>query len=480
MARLSDSHRVKDAAIWHTALQANLSYVVSGWYKLLGRQWRQGTALREIMRTRTYGHEGAFRVAERYPSPAKALVHSVMGLESLFPVVYCARGRLVRPILASLLIFHAANAYLMGLGRFLTAFASMHPHVAYTAGPKHPAAPDRDDTPVTAVALAAAGIAAWAGVRALRRRIYVLRGAKGTQWHTMPNGDVIAYRFDPGCETEPVLVFCNSLAATSEHFSWIATTVQSHRPCGVLRYDRAGYGASRQTDHTPRGLNAAVRELCDLVGATVNRDRHIVLVGHSLGGDIARRAASSLGNRVAGVVYLDPSHPGQLDRSERQRASSAGFADILTTMAWSTRLGLGVLMSRENWIEDLPSHTRERAFAEYADSRLWTAARREWASILDEYREFDSTLPPVRSPALLVTASKTADTDPEQVVLHNEIAEAHRTGGAHAETTVLHDTDHDSLMTNGTNATQVGALIMEFVRIHASGAKASFGKEAGD
>lgn len=36
---------VTDHALWTVALQATLSYAVSGWAKLAGRSWREGTAL---------------------------------------------------------------------------------------------------------------------------------------------------------------------------------------------------------------------------------------------------------------------------------------------------------------------------------------------------------------------------------------------------------------------------------------------------
>ena len=46
--------------------------------------------------------------------------------------------------------------------------------------------------------------------------------------------------FDPGQHDAPVLA--NSLAATSEHFEWIAAAGKAAESCGILRYDRAGCG----------------------------------------------------------------------------------------------------------------------------------------------------------------------------------------------------------------------------------------------
>ncbi|MFD0430848.1 hypothetical protein ACFQ60_36745 [Streptomyces zhihengii] len=69
LARLAPSPAAQDALVWYVAIQSNLSYVVSGWIKLLGKDWRTGSALTGVLRTRTYGHEKAWRLARRHPAP---------------------------------------------------------------------------------------------------------------------------------------------------------------------------------------------------------------------------------------------------------------------------------------------------------------------------------------------------------------------------------------------------------------------------
>ena len=65
----------------------------------------------------------------------------------------------------------------------------------------------------------------------------------------------------------------------------------------------------------------------------------------------------------------------------------------------------------------------------------------------------------------MLTTQKTAETDPEQLQMHKEIAEAHRAGGATTEVMALQGAGHDLLMTNSTYAIRIGALIMGFVRV---------------
>lgn len=45
-ARLSRSDRVTDVILWATSAQTTLAYLASGWVKLLGKPWREGTASR--------------------------------------------------------------------------------------------------------------------------------------------------------------------------------------------------------------------------------------------------------------------------------------------------------------------------------------------------------------------------------------------------------------------------------------------------
>lgn len=97
LARLAPSSRTQDALIWYVALQGNLSYLISGWVKLLGPDWRSGAALAGVMRTRTYGHEGVWKLAHRYPRTTRALVYGVLSLECLFPVLYLKGGRIDPP-----------------------------------------------------------------------------------------------------------------------------------------------------------------------------------------------------------------------------------------------------------------------------------------------------------------------------------------------------------------------------------------------
>jgi pimeloyl-ACP methyl ester carboxylesterase len=72
----------------------------------------------------------------------------------------------------------------------------------------------------------------------------------------------------------------------------------------VCAYDRAGYGFSDEGPK-PRTLDADVADLRALIQAAGVRTP-VVLVGHSLGSNIARRYAEEHPGDVAGLVLVDP------------------------------------------------------------------------------------------------------------------------------------------------------------------------------
>ena len=106
---------------------------------------------------------------------------------------------------------------------------------------------------------------------------------------------------------------------------------------------------------------------------------------------------------------------------------------------------------------------RSRAFAQYADSRLWQAGMREWDATESDFYGFSGELPPVDAHALVLSAQRTVDRDPEQLLMHNELAASHRGEGRVARNSVIEGADHDSMLTDARIGTDVGRRIIDFV-----------------
>ncbi|WP_395293763.1 alpha/beta fold hydrolase [Kitasatospora hibisci] len=466
-ARMSRTPQVQDALLWYVALQSNLSYAVSGWVKLLGAEWREGTALAGIMRTRTYGHEGMWRWAEQYPGTARWLAHSVLAMECLFPLVYLPGGVLARPMIASAAAFHAANGYFMGLGRFATAFTSMHPMVAYTTTPRsRPEVADRDDTMAAATALSLAGVAAFGALRAVDRRQWARDSWPGSLSVATRHGNKISYYRMSGSAKgrKPVIIMSCGLASSPEMFGWVLQTLREDGACDVITYSRAGIGPSSYAGDEPFTLQESVDDLVDLVTEVAPEDRPVVLVGHSLGGEIARRAALDLGDRVTGVVYLDSSHPEELQRSEKQGETAEALDRSIGIIAASLRSGLGVLMPHPAWVKDLPADVRRRAFAQFADSRIWWTGRREWRAAEEYFRSFEGPLPPIASHAMVLSAQKTAEADAAHAAMCEDLGRAHQGDGRVVQFVTVPRAGHESILTNPGFGQQTARHILAFLR----------------
>ncbi|HEX5565223.1 MAG TPA: alpha/beta hydrolase, partial [Sporosarcina sp.] len=133
--------------------------------------------------------------------------------------------------------------------------------------------------------------------------------------------DVGGYRLhitDAG-QDAPTVVIIHGAGDCS--YSWMYIRKELSKFTRVITYDRAGMGSSDPgPEPTPEHT---VKELHSLLNMTGARGPY-VLVGHSLGGLIARLYALKYPNQVAGLVFLDSTHESLKDDAKFKQ----GFAVI--------------------------------------------------------------------------------------------------------------------------------------------------------
>ena len=87
--------------------------------------------------------------------------------------------------------------------------------------------------------------------------------------------------------------------------SWDLVVPQLTDQAHLVAYDRAGFGRSGRIKQQ-LGINDMAADLVALIDAIVPDGATLVLVGHSMGGLICRRAAERLGARLGGLLLVDP------------------------------------------------------------------------------------------------------------------------------------------------------------------------------
>lgn len=133
------------------------------------------------------------------------------------------------------------------------------------------------------------------------------------------SADGVTVAFDVWGSGEPTLVFIHGLSGSRTYFDHQVNHFRaSHR---VVAVDLPGHGASgraRQT-WTIAAYGEDVASVADHLGLD-----DVVLVGHSLGGDVTVEAARRLGGRTRGLVWIDSyrsfGNPKREDQIDQQLA----------------------------------------------------------------------------------------------------------------------------------------------------------------
>jgi pimeloyl-ACP methyl ester carboxylesterase len=254
----------------------------------------------------------------------------------------------------------------------------------------------------------------------------------------------------------PTVVLESGLGSTATSWKYIYPRVSAF--ADVVACDRAGLGWS-SPGATPRDARTITAELHDTLAALGTHPPYL-LVGHSLGALYTRVFAGRYPDEVAGLVWLDPTHPDQYSRlpAEVARADEAWFRQVrrapllarLGLIPWSREAAESA--GEEELFRHLPAHleaTRDELDA-------WEVSMAQARSV--------THLPDV--PLLVLSADPPhARGMREWHVLHAELAHlAER--GVHR---VVHGADHDDFLDQPILAAATAGDIECIVRVHREG-----------
>jgi hypothetical protein len=122
---------VRIACLWFLALQGCLSYSTAGIAKATAKHWRDGTYLIRILGTKMYGNIAVSEFLNSRPAYARFVARLLIAWESCFPLILFLPPTLVICMLATGVLFHVANAYIMGLNTFFWSFLATYPAILY-------------------------------------------------------------------------------------------------------------------------------------------------------------------------------------------------------------------------------------------------------------------------------------------------------------------------------------------------------------
>jgi pimeloyl-ACP methyl ester carboxylesterase len=196
--------------------------------------------------------------------------------------------------------------------------------------------------------------------------------------------DIGGQRLHINCtgEGSPTVIMDAGLGDTS--FTWQLVQPEVSKFTRVCSYDRAGYGWSDAPNEARTSSNIAGELDRLLIRAAVPGP--YVLVGHSFGGYNIRMFASRHRDQVAGMVFVDSSHPDQLNRFPPSGQPASIFAHYKFGI-WTMPLGVPRILG---WCRDDYTFPNQPAdWARIAPEAIALDCRLlSWRTELAELREF--------------------------------------------------------------------------------------------
>lgn len=373
-----------DSALWAMSIQSTMSYTVSGVAKVFGEPWRNATAIPGVARTLSYGHKRTWEFSIAHPRLTRAVTYAILALESSYLLVYMFGGRLSKAYIVAISGLHIGIGYSMALGRFIPAFCAMHPAVAYTARHLRVRSPQvLNNTLPKVTAIFTFGMVIAAVVNQNRSTKLVEDGWGDERFFVTKTGSKLAYRISGKEDDEaPLFIIEAGLQCPMELYMHLTTSLGQIGT--VITSSRLGYGRSGPFADTDGYLAESIHNLVGLI-ENCGQNRPVVVIGHSLGGYTAMRAANEASDNVDMVVLLDGAHPEYLRRSPSMYHGARVVARSIEKSTRLTALGGSMFVDPPSWVRYLPNEGRKRAVAFIRNRSTWQTVDREWRSMCEEF-----------------------------------------------------------------------------------------------
>jgi pimeloyl-ACP methyl ester carboxylesterase len=456
--RVADSEKIRRAAIWAIALQAGLSYFVSGATKISGSDWRSNQALLGVMRTRAYGHKRMWEMIRKHPQVSRLLEISTIGLEVSYPLAFAGNRSLTNLLVIGASGMHLSIGYFMGLNRFIPAFLSLQPAVMFCADRN-----SRRASPLPKMYLAAVATVLGAGatVRLCDRRMMKSAPIFGKVLYTASGAKINYEHFKAKTVGEHTQTICfeNGLSASKEYWLKIVEEVSREHNCVI--YDRPGFGYSMSSTQLGSWQDYEAN-LQALIEATTPPEQGVVLCGHSMGGHlIDTRGFGALKQPLRATILLDPASPeAYREQHEGDEAKDDGFDRSLRSVSVNTSIGLGWMLDPALWQDAVSSTARARYLGRlYRQPAIWRASRAEWSEYLREVR--NGVRRKNHYPVLIIVAGQTKQRNSSYLDTYGDVIDS---APGPSRLVTVEGATHDGLLSTTEHARNAADQIVNFLK----------------
>lgn len=151
------------------------------------------------------------------------------------------------------------------------------------------------------------------------------------------NGTNVHVRIEGEKKSLPTVIIEAGAHSNTDMLHWLAEGLADKTR--VIRYDRDGKWFSASSNKNSITPEFYAHQLHDLLKKTGEKPPYI-LVGHSMGGPYIRIFRDLYPNEVAGMVFIDSSHPEQWKRLAQKELVPKGQANILKIGSVLADLGI--------------------------------------------------------------------------------------------------------------------------------------------